>query len=185
MNFHSRRKCDKSRFISLTSHALKGFLRVVHTSLYKRCEERIGNTQFDSGVEWTAANPFLWFVLLYKDVVIWMFLIRIYHGLLYGVCVRLEQPLEVLKKADVDSRGLLTHHKSIALEPDCWGERGLYKIRGNSDYDRSQTGMHFIFPPFQSVFRRDIQGDLECRDGKIKMNAITIRLITFVMLMSA
>lgn len=46
--------CDDHRIISLMSHALKTFLRIIHTRIYKRCEEK----------------PCLPFVPYFKDAVI-------------------------------------------------------------------------------------------------------------------
>ena len=39
-------KCDDYRMISLMSHVLKTFLRVVHTRIYKKCEQQVNDTQF-------------------------------------------------------------------------------------------------------------------------------------------
>lgn len=38
--------CGDHRLISLMSHALKAFLRILHGRIYKKCEEHSGNTQF-------------------------------------------------------------------------------------------------------------------------------------------
>jgi len=40
------RRCKEYRMISLMSHFLKLFLRILHTRLYKRCEEVSGSSQF-------------------------------------------------------------------------------------------------------------------------------------------
>lgn len=39
-------QCDDYRMISIMSHVLKTFLRVIHTRIYKKCEYQINNTQF-------------------------------------------------------------------------------------------------------------------------------------------
>lgn len=39
-------QCDEYRMISLMSHVLKTFLRVIHTRIYKKCEGQMGDTQF-------------------------------------------------------------------------------------------------------------------------------------------
>lgn len=39
-------RCDDYRVISLMSHVLKTFLRVIHTRIYRKCEGPIGRTQF-------------------------------------------------------------------------------------------------------------------------------------------
>ncbi|XP_044750612.1 uncharacterized protein LOC123310952 [Coccinella septempunctata] len=38
--------CDDYRIISLMSHVLKTFLRVIHARIYKKCEYQMDNTQF-------------------------------------------------------------------------------------------------------------------------------------------
>jgi len=38
--------CEDHRLISLMSHALKAFLRIIHGRIYRRCEENSGETQF-------------------------------------------------------------------------------------------------------------------------------------------
>ncbi|KAL1447598.1 hypothetical protein WDU94_009869 [Cyamophila willieti] len=40
------RKCSEYRTISLMSHLLKIFLKVIHGRIYKKCEEQISDTQF-------------------------------------------------------------------------------------------------------------------------------------------
>lgn len=40
------KKCDEYRIISLMSHLLKTFLKIIHRRLYKKCEEHITRTQF-------------------------------------------------------------------------------------------------------------------------------------------
>ena len=39
-------KCDDYRMISLMSHVLKTFLRVIHTRIYNKCEQQVDDTQF-------------------------------------------------------------------------------------------------------------------------------------------
>jgi hypothetical protein len=39
-------QCDDYRMISLMSHVLKTFLGIIHTRIYRKCEDFIGNTQF-------------------------------------------------------------------------------------------------------------------------------------------
>ncbi|XP_060533833.1 uncharacterized protein LOC132706497 [Cylas formicarius] len=39
-------QCDDHRMISLMSHVLKVFLRIVHTRIYAKCERQVGGTQF-------------------------------------------------------------------------------------------------------------------------------------------
>lgn len=38
--------CSEHRMISLMSHVLKLFLKIIHARIYTKCEERMGNTQF-------------------------------------------------------------------------------------------------------------------------------------------
>lgn len=40
------RKCDDYRIISLMSHLLKTFLKIIHKRVYRKCEEHITRTQF-------------------------------------------------------------------------------------------------------------------------------------------
>lgn len=40
------KNCGDHRLISLMSHALKAFLRVIHSRIYRKCEEMSGDTQF-------------------------------------------------------------------------------------------------------------------------------------------
>lgn len=40
------KKCDEYRIISLMSHLLKTFLKIIHKRLYKKCEEHLTRTQF-------------------------------------------------------------------------------------------------------------------------------------------
>lgn len=39
-------KCDDYRLISLISHVLKVFLRIIHTRIYKKCESQVNGCQF-------------------------------------------------------------------------------------------------------------------------------------------
>src|SRR5262249_3570638 len=39
-------KCDDYLMISLKSHALKTSLRIIHTRIYKKCEQLVDNSQF-------------------------------------------------------------------------------------------------------------------------------------------
>lgn len=38
--------CREYRIISLMSHVLKVFLKVIHARIHRKCEESLGNTQF-------------------------------------------------------------------------------------------------------------------------------------------
>lgn len=42
----SAKKCEDYRLISLMSHLLKLFLKIIHKRIYRRCEENISETQF-------------------------------------------------------------------------------------------------------------------------------------------
>lgn len=43
---NNAKKCSDFRLISLMSHVLKLFLKIIHNRVYKRCEEGIGDEQF-------------------------------------------------------------------------------------------------------------------------------------------
>ena len=38
--------CNDHRLISLMSHVLKLFLKIIHARIYSKCEKRMGSTQF-------------------------------------------------------------------------------------------------------------------------------------------
>ena len=38
--------CDEYRMISLMSHVLKVYLRIIHSRIYWKCEQKMGHTQF-------------------------------------------------------------------------------------------------------------------------------------------
>lgn len=40
------RTCEEHRLISLISHVLKAFFRIIHGRIYRKCEERSDGTQF-------------------------------------------------------------------------------------------------------------------------------------------
>jgi len=40
------RKCNEHRLISLMSHTLKVFIKIIHNRLYSKCEQSMGKTQF-------------------------------------------------------------------------------------------------------------------------------------------
>lgn len=42
----SSKKCDEYRLISLMSHILKLFLKIIHARIYRKCEQDLGDAQF-------------------------------------------------------------------------------------------------------------------------------------------
>lgn len=43
---HNARECDQHRLISLMSHTLKIYLKIIHKRIYKKCEANISDAQF-------------------------------------------------------------------------------------------------------------------------------------------
>lgn len=106
--------CDDYRMISVMSHVLKVLLRVIHTQIYRKCEEQIGDTQFrfQNGLV-TRDDLFSVNVLTRRCRDMNIDYLKAFD------CVKHQNMMEILLATGIDKRDV-----TIIAKPDFGGESG-------------------------------------------------------------
>ena len=173
-------QCDDYRMISLMSHVLKIFLRIIHTRIYKKCESQMGQSQFGfrNGVG-TREALFSLNVLVQRcrDMNVDVYACFVDYTKAFD-CVRHEKMIEILRATGVDTNDLRIISKLY------WNQIADVRTeQGTSETTAIRKGVRqgcVLSPLLFNIYSESIVREvLAEEDSGIMINGTTINIIRY------